>query len=501
MPRIIARSMRMFVLTELSQKSIRLRQTAEAANRRQKEKVTVTPLYVHKTKKLSTITNLCLTAMGYCVILFCIKTYEKRRKLMRSIHGGKRVLALLLLCLTLLTVIGCSGQSSGTEQSSDKNSETEIKEGTSMTTEKETEAVLPKCTGVFAGTTNFDIFVKRNGRTFFSDRARAEYFNYSLSGFSFRFYGTGAEANLVSGLGNGTTDKNAILYVYVDDMTAPAKQITLNETSAWYVLAENLPEGEHTVTVSKRTDISYSSAGIKELRIQGSEAATLLEKPAAKERKIEFLGDSITSGDGVLATSGEGSYISQYQDAHYSYAKVTADYFGADCQLVSRCGLGLVWNSSQKAPEDGGVSLPMIYPYANYYDDSKRTAWNFDSFDADIIVINIGTNDRKQATASAEGKARWMETYVQFLKAVRVKNPDTPILCCYGSVIDDADLGLEAVVKQVTEEGMTDIYYLRFPKNNIREFGFGVGNHPTIKKQKYDAEEHLIPKIKEIMGW
>lgn len=420
---------------------------------------------------------------------------------MRNIHSRKRVLALLLLCLTLLTVVGCSGQSSGTEQSSDKNSETEAKESTSMTTEKETEAVLPKCTGVFAGTANFDTFVKRNGRTFFSERARAEYFNYSLSGFSFRFYGTGAEANLVSGLGNGTTDKNAILYVYIDDMTAPAKQITLNESSAWYVLAENLPEGEHIVTVSKRTDISYSNAGIKELRIQGSEAATLLEKSAAKERKIEFLGDSITSGDGVLATAGEGGYVSQYQDAHYSYAKVTADYFGADCQLVSRCGLGLVWNSSQKAPEDGGVSLPMIYPYANYYDDSKKTEWDFSSFDADIIVINIGTNDRKQATASTEGKARWKETYVQFLKTVRAKNPETPILCCYGSMIDDADLGLEAIVKQVTDEGMTDVYYLRLPKNNIREFGFGVGNHPTIKKQKYDAEEYLIPKIKEILGW
>ena len=68
-------------------------------------------------------------------------------------------------------------------------------------------------------------------------------------------------------------------------------------------------------------------------------------------------------------------------------------------------------------------------------------------------------------------------------------------------MIDDADLGLEAIVKQVTDEGMTDVYYLRLPKNNIREFGFGVGNHPTIKKQKYDAEEYLIPKIKEIMGW
>ena len=121
-----------------------------------------------------------------CYTLLC-KTHEKRRKLMRNIHSRKRVLALLLLCLTLLTVVGCSGQSSGTEQSSDKNSETEAKESTSMTTEKETEAVLPKCTGVFAGTANFDTFVKRNGRTFFSERARAEYFNYSLSGFSFRF--------------------------------------------------------------------------------------------------------------------------------------------------------------------------------------------------------------------------------------------------------------------------------------------------------------------------
>ena len=50
-PRIIARSMRMFAWTELLRKPIRLRQTAEATNRRRKENVAVALLMYTKVKK------------------------------------------------------------------------------------------------------------------------------------------------------------------------------------------------------------------------------------------------------------------------------------------------------------------------------------------------------------------------------------------------------------------------------------------------------------------
>lgn len=401
----------------------------------------------------------------------------------------KIVISILLLIICLY---GCAKPGIDTIS-------TEIESQPESTTEntKEKKTV----TSLSANGRDFKEFVKINGRTFIGGRSvRALYFNYSMSGFEFAFYGTGAEAELVSSLGNGGEQKNGVLYVYVDDMTNPAKQIYLNEKDSWYSLADDLEPGEHHIKISKRTDISYSSSGVVEIKVKG-ENATFIEKPASKIRKIEFLGDSITSGDGVLGSNG-GSLITENQDAHFSYANVTAEYFDAEIIDVSRCGLGMVWNSSQKAPEDGGVSLPMIYEYCNYYDDSSRTKWDFSSYVPDIIVINIGTNDKTQVLKSSESKERWMNTYYDFLKLVRENEPNIPIICCYGSMLtNDQDLGLESVINKLKGEGFNDLYYLRFPENNIRSFGIGAGSHPSVKKQRYDAEEFLIPLIKEIKGW
>ncbi len=368
-------------------------------------------------------------------------------------------------------------------------------------TVSDTEAGTKKISKVSADEEIFTSYIKLNGRYFYRKDSKAFCFNYSLGGFEFKFYGTGAKARLVSKLSSETNEKNPIMYVYVDDMTEPFSEIYINETNAQYVLAENLPEGEHHIRLAKRTDISYSDVGVYSVDVTG-ENATFLEPPSQSERKILFLGDSITSGDGLLSTDGSGSYISKYQDAKSTYASVTASYFGAEPQIVSRCGLGLIWNSSSKAPEDGAISLPMIFDYSDYYYDSTKTKWEHSSFVPDIIVINIGTNDSRKVTSSDENKKRFTDTYEEFLGTVRQAYPDVPIICCYGAMVNDiVDLGVEDVVKNVTSSGMKDVYYLRFPKNKALEFGFGVGNHPTAAKHKYDAEEYLIPLIKTVLGW
>ncbi|MBR6426951.1 MAG: hypothetical protein IKS28_03905 [Clostridia bacterium] len=401
----------------------------------------------------------------------------------------------LLIVVAFACLVSCSNH--GEEKMTDESVTNEME--SKLTSE--TEHPLPIVNEITASNADFRKYIRINGRTYSNRRSGTVYFNYVLSGFEFNFTGTGVRAELVSGLGNGTEEKNCILNIYVDDMETPYAAITLNKTKAEYILAENLKNEVHHIWVVKRTDISYSSAGVNKIILSGDNAS-FLAPPAGKDRKILFMGDSITSGVGNLVSDGSGNYASKNDDATKTYAYFTATALEADLHVISRGGLGLVWNSSRKAPEDGGISLPMIFDYCNYYDDSGKTKWDHSSFVPDIVIINIGTNDKTSVLESEKNRQRWFDTYVEFLHKVKETYPDAPIICCYGSMFDDkTDLDLQKVVETALNDGLSDIYYLRFPKNDLRKFGRGVGNHPTVAKHKSDAEGYLIPMVRGILRW
>ena len=65
------------------------------------------------------------------------------------------------------------------------------------------------------------------------------------------------------------------------------------------LLFESLDDGEHTLTLLRVSE-SIDSLRIESVTLLGGNAA-FLDPPAEKERRIEFFGDSITCGYGVLA--------------------------------------------------------------------------------------------------------------------------------------------------------------------------------------------------------
>lgn len=62
------------------------------------------------------------------------------------------------------------------------------------------------------------------------------------------------------------------------------------------LLAENLTEGTHTVTIYKRTETQMGSQLFLGFSVSGT-STTILKTPS---RCLEFIGNSITCGDGVL---------------------------------------------------------------------------------------------------------------------------------------------------------------------------------------------------------
>ena len=406
----------------------------------------------------------------------------------------KKVLTLFLSAAMLFPVI-CFGGCGNGDAPALTDTDTDVTSTEAPDTTEEDTAPEPVKT---LTVDNMDEWVKFNGRTYVNNTEKSVHFDWSLGGFEINFVGTGVRAELCSSLG-ASPDKNTMVYVFIDGNEDTSSPIWLNKKSEVFTLCEGLPEGEHTLKLVKRNCVSKASAGVKMIEVLGSEKATFTEKPAKKDILIEFIGDSITSGDGVFTPGGKSDWISVCQDATCSYAYYIARAFDADVNLVSRCGAGIVWNSSGNDFAHGGIPLPSVYDYCcKYYDSESK--WDFVNNQPDLIVINLGTNDRKQIQTSASdtnaaNKARWMKEYEAFVIHVRELNPDVPIICTYGAMISASyDLGLEDVVSKLTAAGMKDVYYLRVPTAGAT----GVGGHPTDKAQKAVATTKYIPFIKNL---
>ncbi len=335
-------------------------------------------------------------------------------------------------------------------------------------------------------------YLKFAGRTYTKDQT--VYFNWSYSGFEFNFYGTKAEALIVTNLGyNGTSlANNGMLWVCIDGDTEGKKLIELDERSKWYTLAEGLEDGLHNIRVIKRTQVGYSTAGLEKLRIDGEFA----EKPAEKKLKIEVIGDSFSCGDGCYTVGGRDAYVSLNQDSYVSYGKLVAEHFDAELNIVARCGMGLVWNHAGKTAEEGVPSLPQIYEYTDYFNNGTEEAWDFSKFDADIIILNIGTNDSSYISRNT---SLWVSTYVEFLKTLRKNNPDAAIICTQGaSNCNSGNMAFDSIKRKAEYGGVDNLYFYTMLRDYDPEVdGMGVGMHPSPATHRKTADQ-LIAEINRL---
>lgn len=115
-----------------------------------------------------------------------------------------------------------------------------------------------------------------------------------------------------------------------------------------------------------------------------------------KMYKFEFIGDSITSGEGAIGAKAEEDGISMWFSALNNYSTMIAEALNAEYRIISQSGWGVFTNWKNN-------------PHANipeYYDKvcglvtgEKNEALgafkenDFDSWQPDIVVVNLGTND------------------------------------------------------------------------------------------------------------
>ena len=347
--------------------------------------------------------------------------------------------------------------------------------------------------------------VKVTGRTLFAEGVR--YLGYSGSSASFTFVGKKAVAEIWSDADAWGEELKGRIAVYVNNGEEPVKRICLDKPEGIYTLYESDTEEQVTVKIMKYSEAAFGKCGIRYIEIDTDK---LCPPPAACERKMEIIGDSITCGYGVEAENELQPFHTATENPTKSYSLLTAKDLGAEVNLVSWSGNGIVSGYVEETatePSDKWL-MPEVYRYTDISgseklfgeDESRWEKWDFSRFVPDIILINLGTNDCSWCKDIQERKNDYRDRYVEFLKYIRENNPGAEILCMLVTMDQRVLKELEEAVKIFkTTQKDEKVHFLSLPPQNPED-GYGADWHPCEFTQKRTAEL-VVREIKSIMNW
>lgn len=220
-----------------------------------------------------------------------------------------------------------------------------------------------------------------------------------------------------------------------------------------------------------------------------------IEPTAKKDTSIEFIGDSITCGYGI-DDDQYGYFSTSTEDFTKTYAYLTAKEVDADYSAVAFSGYGVLSGYTTDGRINSEDTLWNFYDKSSVFSDGSLAYWNFDNFIPDYIVINLGTNDASYCS-SLQRRTAFYESYYDFIKFVRDKNPDSYILC----VLGDMNNSLYPMIEKAVSDYRENTGDLRV-ESLMLEFKMGenpiaVNGHPG-PESNIIAAEILVEKIKEI---
>lgn len=346
--------------------------------------------------------------------------------------------------------------------------------------------------------------VKYLGRTLFQDDLL--WLALSGSGIEFTFCGKYLELLLqgddgASASGPGTEIDKARIAVLIDGIRVVDELLTVPEKSC--KLIESTASGTYHIRILKLSEAPMAIVGIKALITD--EGGILMPAPP-QERRLEFIGDSITCGYGVDDSNLEHTFSTATEDVTKAYAYLTARALHADYSMVSYSGHGIISGYTETDDKKISELVPPYYAMTGFSRGTyKQQAiieknWDFTAFIPDLIVINLGTNDDSYCQDNISRQEEFASAYQAFLKQVRFHNPNAVLLCTYGIMNERLYPYIEKAVAAYQSDTKDDnIHTMQFELQTDAD-GYVVDYHPSLKTHNKSAWA-LTQKIKEIMDW
>ncbi|SEU09798.1 SGNH/GDSL hydrolase family protein [Paenibacillus sp. NFR01] len=242
-----------------------------------------------------------------------------------------------------------------------------------------------------------------------------------------------------------------------------------------------------------------------------------------KPYKIEFIGDSITSGEGVIGAKEEADWIPMWFSAVHNYTAMTARALNAEHRVLSQSGWGVLtsWDNNPQA------NLPRYYEQVCGLLSGERNEalgakgpHDFAAWQPDAVVVNLGTNDdgafhnpewrdpasgrvykqrlNEDGSYNADDLAAFEQAACEFLITLRKNNKHAHIVWAYGMIgIPLMPAIYRAVDAYVKQTGDRNVSVFQMP--NMTGETIGARSHPGVLAHE-QAAEALAGYLKGILG-
>lgn len=291
-------------------------------------------------------------------------------------------------------------------------------------------------------------------------------------------------------------DQNGKNYfnVFIDGEDKAPLVLQAGQGAKRYLVAQGLKPGAHSFLITKRTEGEEGATVFRGLAL--ADGGALLAPPPRLKHRIEFFGDSITSGMGNEAPFNGRDDLGVDKNSYMAYAQIAARQLGAEAHVTSQSGIGMMisW-------------FPFTMP--DFYDQlsavgNNDSKWDFSRWTPEVVVINLMQNDswligrdhKLQPEPDENGR---IEAYRTFVRRIRQLYPKAYIVCALGSM-EATRAGspwpgyvTAAVERMRKEEGERRIDTLFF------EFT-GYGQHPRVRQHQENGAK-LAAFIRAKMGW
>ena len=268
-----------------------------------------------------------------------------------------------------------------------------------------------------------------------------------------------------------------------------------------YVLAQNLPQGQHFVRLAKMTEAQFGRVMFYGATTDG----TMTYTPPASTRRLEFVGDSGTAGYGELGTY-PCTFTTTTENGDAAYPALVGRLLGAEVHNISYSGKGLVQN--RDVVNDAYKTMPILWQRTMPLDD-PYVLWDANQWRPQAVVATVSGND---VYASIPTQAIFAQKIDGFATALRAAYPQALILFTVSPMLrtNDPHPGQRATIisylqAAVAQAADANVQYLAVAQDN----GFNGSNCATTGCDASDAnclgsclgcDDHMYPPTHAIVA-
>ncbi len=291
-------------------------------------------------------------------------------------------------------------------------------------------------------------------------------------------------------------DGSSVSVILKDDSAKNRFKVTIDSVShifhtvkgdSVYLLADGLKSSVHFLEITRITEWHGGNTVFLGLKIKGRG----LEYVPLHDRKIEFIGNSITCGYGTDVKSADEHFSYETENCLHTFAAYTAKNLKADFIMNCRSGIGMY----QSYGGDTAFAMPKLYEQVVA---GSRNRWDYSRFIPDVVVIELGAND----LSSDVDSTKFIHAYTGFIKQLRDHYAHSKIVCLSGPANPGDTMRIRHWVNYVkgavteASKKYRDVYYYGLEPMKLN----GGDGHPSSAEHKI-LSVGLTAYLRDLMNW